>query len=157
MFKDYPNTTTPLGENFLNGILNMILPIGKVEMFYDDDDHSNYMGFTWERTLIGKTPIGIDSNDTDFDTIGNTGGEKNHTLTVDEMPIHDHQNFYVSNDGNRNPAVSTYSGDSSGVYAKLEDSWESGRGPLVSGGSGGNQSHNILQPYEVVAFWKRIA
>ena len=37
--------------------------------------------------LRGKVTIGKDSTDTDFDTLGNTGGEKTHTLTIDELPL----------------------------------------------------------------------
>ena len=46
IFKDYPDTSTPLSGDFLNQVLEMLLPIGKIEMFYDAEDHSNYMGFT---------------------------------------------------------------------------------------------------------------
>lgn len=37
--------------------------------------------------LRGKVTIGKDSTDADFDTLGNTGGEKTHTLTIDELPL----------------------------------------------------------------------
>ena len=37
--------------------------------------------------LRGKVTIGKDSTDADFDTLGNTGGEKEHTLTIDELPL----------------------------------------------------------------------
>ena len=39
----------------------------------------------------------------------------------------------------------------------LEDSFEQNRAPLVTGRVGGSQPHNNLQPYQVVAYWKRIA
>lgn len=37
--------------------------------------------------LRGKVTIGKDSTDADFDTLGNTGGEKEHTLTIGELPL----------------------------------------------------------------------
>lgn len=134
-------------ENAINEVLNIVCPIGKVEIFFDN--HSNYLGFTWERTSIGKTPVGIDTLDTDFDVTGKTGGEKKHTLTVSEMPSHKHQ-IYVNRDtgvtglGNYYPATqvttaSNYVDNNICEYV------------------GENQPHNILQPYEVMAFWKRIA
>ena len=92
IIEDYPNTTTPLSKavltNLANAILGVAFPIGKIEMFYDAEDHSNYMGFTWERTAVGKVLVGIDSTDTDFNTIGKTGGAKTHTLKINEMPSH---------------------------------------------------------------------
>lgn len=147
-FKDLPNTDTPinaenLNHNF-NEILNLVCPIGKVEVFFDNNDHSNYLGFVWERTSIGKVPVGIDSSDTDFNTIGKTGGEKEHTLTIDEMPNHKHKlNF-----GNNSPGDGT---------ALQYSSTEGSSSAYDINGVGGNKPHNILQPYEVMAFWKRIS
>jgi hypothetical protein len=144
-FKDYPDTTTPLNASFLNGLLNLLMPIGKTEIFYDNEDHSNYMGFTWERTSIGKVPVGINTADTDFNTIGKTGGEKKHTLTVSEMPSHSH-NVYLSG------------GSIASGTGRLN--WQANTAQKFGGAveaTGGGQSHNNLQPYEVMAFWKRVA
>lgn len=74
-FKNYPDITIPLNADFLNELLDLLLPIGKIEIFYDNEDHSD-SGFTWERTAIGKVPVGINTSDTDFNTVGKTGGEK---------------------------------------------------------------------------------
>lgn len=159
IIEDYPNTTTPLSKavltNLANAILGVAFPIGKIEMFYDAEDHSNYMGFTWERTAVGKVLVGIDSTDTDFNTIGKTGGEKAHKLTIDEMPTHK-PTFVMSYTTTQ---THTHAG---GTYAK---SFVEGANP--SDGTyeanderiktiGGDEPHNNLQPYQVVAFWKRI-
>ena len=144
-FKDYPDTTTPLNAKFLNGLLNLLMPIGKTEIFYDNEDHSNYMGFTWERTSIGKVPVGIDTSDTDFNTIGKTGGEKTHKLTIDEMPKHNH-NAYL------------YGGSLASSAGRLLFETANGQEFYNSiKSTGGDQSHNNIQPYEVMAFWKRIS
>jgi hypothetical protein len=47
-------------------------------------------GTTWVVFAAGKMLIGLDSGDTDFDTVEETGGAKTHTLTTDEIPSHDH-------------------------------------------------------------------
>lgn len=117
-------------------------PIGRIVMFYDNLDHSSYLGFTWERCMIGKSPIGLDLSDTDFNTIGNTGGEKTHTLTINEMPSHNHKSTHYldwySGGGKKN----VVGGDSN---------------QLSTSNTGGGQAHNNLQPYEVVSFWKRVS
>lgn len=38
----------------------------------------------------GRVPVGQDPSDTSFDTIGEIGGAKTHTLTSSEMPSHTH-------------------------------------------------------------------
>lgn len=45
--------------------------------------------------LKGRIPVGK-SSETEFDTLGETGGEKAHTLTVTEMPNHDHGAWTVT-------------------------------------------------------------
>ena len=40
--------------------------------------------------LQGNVPVGLNSSDASFDSLGETGGEKTHTLTIDEMPRHRH-------------------------------------------------------------------
>lgn len=40
--------------------------------------------------LQGKVPVGYDSADTDFDTVGESGGEKAHALVADELASHTH-------------------------------------------------------------------
>ena len=150
-FKDYPDTATPVDSENLNynfkEIFNLVFPIGKVEIFFDNEDHSNFMGFTWERTSIGKVPVGIDTSDTDFNTIGKTGGEKTHKLTIDEMPKHRHEMIM------RNTGTNYYENPYP-PYTAVGDTTNSSAGMLYAGG---DQPHNNIQPYEVMAFWKRIS
>lgn len=51
--------------------------------------------------LQGKVPVGRNSSDTDFDTLGETGGAKTHTLTEAQMPVHTHG----VNDGGHNHSL----------------------------------------------------
>ena len=134
----------------INSILNLVFPIGRGFIDFTDTDYSNYLGFTWERELIGMTPIGLDVNDNDFNTIGKTGGEKAHTLTINEMPKHRH-GFYYGNAGE-------------GSDWAISLNWNSSTGNRTDGGtgqgidySGESKPHNNLQPYQVVAYWKRTA
>ena len=151
-FKDLPSTDTPYKAETFNAMQNKLLdsiyPIGSIMIKDDTTDYSSYLGFSWEKVFAGVTLVGLDTTQTEFNTIGKKGGEKTHTLTVNEMPSHQHT-MYLS--GNLTPSrqavdwtTQNYQ-EFSGI-TKTNDSV-----------SGGNQPHNNLQPYQVVAYWKRVA
>lgn len=152
-------------------IYNDIYPVGRV--FIDENvdsegngiDYSNYLGFTWEKTLKGVSPVGVDENDGDFNNIGNVGGEKEHILSIDEMPSHTHiqdshthtyRDYYASwstsSDFNR-----TYVNSGISSVSNTSTSRTSDAKVATNQNTGGDQAHNNLSPYKVVAFWKRVA
>lgn len=48
---------------------------------------ATYLGFgTWEQTGQGRVEIGVDSSDSDFNTVGETGGHKTITLQANQIP-----------------------------------------------------------------------
>lgn len=58
----------------------------------------------------GRVPVGL-SSENDFDELGKTGGEKSHTLTVDEMPSHTHvqdQHNHTQNNHNHTQNAHTH-------------------------------------------------
>jgi len=91
--------------------------------------------------LRGRVIVGQDTSDADFG-IGSIGGEKTHTLTIEEMPKHAHntgKSWAADNDG-------AWGVTSSDVTYSYSTTWE---GTAYSGGS---QPHNILQPYTVTNY-----
>lgn len=42
--------------------------------------------------MKGKVVVGVDSAQSEFNTLGESGGEKAHALSIGEMPSHDHTN-----------------------------------------------------------------
>lgn len=94
--------------------------------------------------LKGRVITGIDSNDTDFDTLGEIGGEKTHTLTVDEIPSHNH--------GVRDTLdMNTGAGQNRSVVVGGGETWNPAD-PAMINGAGGDQPHNNLQPYIVLNY-----
>ena len=89
--------------------------------------------------LKGRVPVGLNSSDTSFDTIGETGGEATHTLTTNEMPSHSHGLLGGSGTGGKAETV-PYGAQTTGtdMYAIQN--------------AGGGQAHNNLQPYIVMNY-----
>lgn len=153
-FKDLPSTDIPYNAETFNAmqlkLLDSIFPIGRGFIDFTNTDYSNYLGFTWERELVGLTPVGLDTTQTEFNTIGKTGGKKTHTLTIDEMPKHNHSLFASEGGAVQFPPYSAKSNGDSGAS-------QIGGYATITTYSGSDQPHNNLQPYQVVAYWKRVA
>ena len=118
----------------------LLYPIGSIYMSIQDTNPSVFFGGTWERIAKGKTLVGVDENDTDFNISSKTGGEKTHTLTIDEIPSHSHDALI-------------HSGGSQGTLGFMGLINGTSSSTLVGGSTfgiknkGGNQPHNNMQPY----------
>lgn len=131
-----------------NSLVNLLFPIGQIIIKGDNEDYSDWLGFSWERTAVGKVLVGLDTTDTDFNAIGKIGGEKTHILTVDEMPSHTHGV----------PQSHPYNSDATEHHTLVRQSFNKSTGYNVdTSATGGGEAHNNMPPYQVVAFWKRIA
>lgn len=87
----------------------------------------------------GKTIVGKDSTDTDFSKLGKTVGEKTHTLTVSEMPKHNHTGGILT--------TNTIAGNARYYFQQLgATNDENFSNSLKIGEAGGGQAHNNLQP-----------
>lgn len=129
--------------------LNLLYPIGRGFIDFTDTDYSNWLGFTWERELVGMFPIGYNPDDADFNTIGKTGGEKTHTLTLTEIPSHRHPNVVTN--------VTSSRANTWDINKTAASVTSVSRTISNSGSSGGGQAHNNMPPFQVVAYWKRVA
>ena len=136
-------------EDGIADLYNAIFPVGQIVIKGDNEDYSNWLGFTWERTAVGKVLVGLDSTDTDFNTIGKTGGAKKVALTKNELPKEIGQALiYDSN-------APTQSSSTDALTTQWTNKYRSGLYNVVN--ENGGNAHNNLQPYQVVAYWKRIA
>jgi hypothetical protein len=130
-------------ENAMTDLLKIIFPIGSSYITQENTNPNTILGFgEWERAK-GKVLIGLDEDDTDLNTIGKTGGEKEHALTIEEMPSHKHSGV---------PLVNIADGYTEGTYGYKG----TGASSENTTATGGGQPHNNMQPYEVVGYmWIR--
>ena len=129
----------------MQAFLTAVYPVGS--LYYNGTNSSNpntILGFrTWEAYAKGRVLVGVNPTDSDFDDVGAMGGEKAHTLTIDEMPSHTHT--YVA-------ATSFGNSDDDGGWNPVKD-----LATKTSSAIGGSQPHNNLQPYITCYIWIRTA
>lgn len=83
-------STSGTAELFAS-IYNVIYPIGSIYISASSTNPGElFTGTTWEAWGSGRVPVGVDSSQSEFDAVEKIGGEKEHALTVSEMPSHDH-------------------------------------------------------------------
>lgn len=142
-------------------VYGAIYPIGSVYINAQDSTNpATLFGFgTWEAFGAGRVMVGIDATQTEFDSVGETGGEKTHVLIESELASHTHANaahahtYYLS----QNWAVPTGSGNfvqDTSAYANQAKSTSAST--IAISNTGGNAAHNNLQPYITVYCWKRV-
>lgn len=104
------------------------------DSFGGDDERETF----YLPNLKGRVIVGQDTTQTEFDSIGETGGEKTHTLTIQEIPAHSHG---LNQPGTSGSGTVQFSATISDVYSEIRTK-----------DTGGGQAHNILQPYIVTNY-----
>jgi microcystin-dependent protein len=67
-----------------------VYPVGSIYISVLNTNPNAFFGGTWVSFGTGRTLVGVDTGQTEFDTVEETGGAKTHTLTTNEMPSHTH-------------------------------------------------------------------
>ena len=132
---------------------NAYYKVGDLFFTTNKENPSIRFGGLWELFGKGKTLVCVDETDTDFNEVKKTGGEKKHTLTVDEIAEHSHWGIYGGNTNVERMAGWGNTSNHTGTINEMtENAWES----LYTGKAGGSQPHNNLQPYITCYIWIRI-
>lgn len=122
----------------LRSLLDYIYPVGSVYISYSHNDPATMFGGTWVR-IENAFLWGCDKDG----GIGTKGGEKTHTLTVNELPSHTHGAVYSGSVSEKGYAwLTPGSGDKLGYNTVA---------------TGGGAAHNNMPPYVQVSIWRRTA
>jgi hypothetical protein len=115
--------------DLIDNIISKIYSIGSIYISTLSTNPNTLFGFgTWIAFGAGRTLVGIDGTQTEFDSVEETGGAKTHVLTNAQM-------------GYNNYGIVGGSGANIGVHDHNITA----------------TAHNNLQPYIVVYMWKRTA
>lgn len=143
------NINTPSAKDVVtfDMLQKYINPVGSLYFTTNNANPATELGFgTWERYAEGRAIVGYSSDVTTatpdwVKQVGRTHGSYEHTLTIDEIPSHDHD---VST--RRSNVDLDIGGGDSGTNNTLGK----------SGSTGGGQPHNNVQPSIVVYIWRRV-
>lgn len=133
--------TTDGNETEINyaSIFDKVYPVGAIYMSVSSTNPTNLFGGVWEQ-IMDKFLLASGNT---FGA-GTTGGEANHTLTINEMPSHTH-------------TVPVKSGSYMTVPTSSGTNWLPYYNNATTTSTGGSRAHNNMPPYLTVYVWKRVS
>lgn len=115
-------------------------PIGAIYLSVDNTNPSKLFGGTWEQIAKGRTLVGVDTSDTDFNTVKKTGGSK-----------------YLQKHSHGIPQAHPWNNKTSSHYTLLRTNTEYITEYNVNTGEAGTGDSGNLQPYFTCYIWCRMA
>ena len=139
-------------------------PVGSIYMSVNNVNPSTLFGGTWVEWGAGRVPVGVDTTQTEFDTVEETGGEKTHKLISKELP----SRAMVQARNNTASAISCPAVNATWTpitvnpnSTVVSSNYDAGNNGIVvwdeSTPDSGDKPHNNLQPYITCYMWKRTA
>lgn len=144
-------------KEIVNNILDNVYPVGTYyETSNKNFNPNNSFYGTWVEDTEGLVTIGrYKGDDPSFPyvkiAVGTIQGEKEHLLTVDEIPSHEHEQYATANPGTGGTAIrGTFNGEEGDGLSKYAMN-------AVTASSGNDKPHNNVQPSIGVIRWHRTA
>ena len=138
-----------LGGKSLAEIMLGLYPVGSIYMSVNSTSPASLFGGTWEQ-LQDRFLLAAGSTY----SAGSTGGEAEHTLTIDEIPSHSHD--MPNPDWTSGDYVKTWPAWAS-LYKASQKSSEFSCAPGNTQNTGSSIAHNNMPPYLAVYMWKRVS
>lgn len=162
----------------LTWLRDLIFPVGSIRMTTSATGATTFLGGTWVQWGTGRVPVGVNTSDTNFNTVEKTGGASTVALTTAQMPSHGHTvtgSVSIGAEGSHTHRGSTGaykvgSGSGSSYYYMTNNGSTNGQTTGAgsshthsasfsgsAGNTGSGSAHSNLQPYITCYFWKRTA
>ena len=139
-------------------LLSKIYPVGSIYMSATMSTTSQVevaLGGTWVAWGAGRVPVGVDTTQTEFDVVEETGGEKTHTLVNSELPKIEGTLPHTAYGETKISGAFSFTSGSVSSYEGANSNTSNNRIYKLSFGN--NTAHNNLQPYITCYMYKRTA
>lgn len=139
------NTISFKDSSAWHTLLNLIYPKGTVFSSYVSTTPATLFGGTWS-AITGRFPY--------YNAGTATGGSNTHTLTIAQMPKHNHKLSLRGNGNNISGGVDWgYGVNNSGYVGSANDNESNGYIQTT----GSTQAHNNMPAYQTLYAWRRTA
>ena len=134
-------------------LVDMVYPVGSIYISVNTTNPGSLFGGTWEQ-IKDRFILAAGGSY----TVGSTGGEATHKLTVNEMPSHRHSLLKEAahSEDNHTAGMSRATPNAYTAWANPKQDnnyyWQS-----YTEFEGGSAAHNNMPPYLAVYMWKRTA
>lgn len=164
-----PNLKSKIKDLVKSELLNQSYPVGSIYMSATLSTAAQVnaaLGGTWQAWGSGQVPVGVNTSDSNFNTVEKTGGSSTHThtnsstgaasgntgattLTADQMPSHYHNGITLRFQKLNNSPTGTGSGNwlGSGAYhwgsSESYNNTSNDGGYTAYTGGGGSHTHTL--------------
>lgn len=138
-------------------IFDLIYPVGSIYMSVNNVNPSTLFGGTWVEWGSGRVPVGVNTSDSNFNTVEKTGGSSSVKLTANQIPSHTHDQYSINTADNPKGGTAMYSLTSEAGTTVGFKNTKTQKNNIKTGSTGGGASHTNLQPYITCYMWKRTA
>lgn len=139
-------------------LFGMVYPVGSIYMsatLSTPEEVADALGGTWVAWGSGRVPVGVDTTQTEFNSVEKTGGSKNHTHNLDDDG---YAKIIIKGNGSiryRERTVDSWTDNYASTGGSGSSSSDSQGYGAVLGGK--TASASGLQPYITCYMYKRTA